>query len=288
MIFESVLKQDYDSRVSIAQKNLLCYSKKKLKALHPDGDFRVVGEACSTRAAKKAAENASKPPKNPPIGEYTLDEGTQLSVFTEGTKNGFFYKRAGFVCVGESEYLAILTSRTPFLLSLLGVLIAFGVALGVILSLSGEGGIFGPPVITPNHPLPPEDVNSRPIEGDGDEKLETEEGGGAVSMIYTAQAKLHLSTKKINVYFLNPYRSSHDVVFHLSLVSGDERIRIASSGRLVPGKGLLIMEYDVRSATLSEGVYEGVYEVYFYDHETGERAVIASEIKDITVSVFNE
>lgn len=283
MIFKSVLKQDYDYRVSVEKRNVLCYSKKKIKSLHPSGDFRIVGEAHSIKAAKKAAEG-----KKAPIGEYALDESKSLGVFAEGSKSRLFYKRAGYVSVGDGAYLVILTSRTPFLISLLGMLTTFAVILGILLS-GGEGGIFGPPVVPPVSPLPPEDENSAPIEGDdSDEKLESEEGGGAVSLIYTTEATLNLSTKKIRMYLLNPRRSNHDIVFHLTLVNGDERIRIASSGRIVPGKGLLIMEFDTRSAQLSEGVYEGLYEVYFYNQETGERAAVSTDIAGIKITVVNE
>ena len=288
MIFTSILKQDYDHRVSIEKRNVLCYSKKKLRALYPDGNFRIVGEAHRTKAPKNA-QNAPQKPDNA-LGEYALDETKKLTVSPVGTKNRFLYKKSGYVCVGDGAYLALLVSRAPFLLSILGVIATFAIALGLIFGLK-EGGVFGdqPPIINPDHPLPPEDENSLPIEGDdNDEKLESEEGGGAVSMIYTKSAKLHLSTKKIDVYFLNPYRSNHDVVFHLTLISGDQAVRIASSGRLVPGKGLLIMEFDVRSAQLSEGTYTGIYEVYFYDPETGERAVLASKLEGVTVTVTNE
>lgn len=283
MIFKSVLKQDYDHRISVEKRNVLCYSKKKMKALHPDGDFHIVGEAHSVKAAKKSTEG-----KNAPIGEYALGEGKYLGVFAEGSKSRLFYKKAGYVSVGDGAYLIILTSRAPFLLSLLGTLAAFAVILGILLSMSEEGP-FAPPVISPVSPLPPEDENSAPIEGDdGDEKLESEEGGGAVSLIYTTDAKLNLSTKKIGVYFLNPRRSNHDIVFHLMLLNGDERICIASSGRIVPGKGLLIMDFKTASAQLSPGIYNGLYEVYFYNPDTGERAAIASNVAGITITVVNE
>ncbi len=283
MIFRSVLKQDYDHRVSVEKQNVLCYSKKKMKALHPSGDFRIVGEAHSVKAAKKSTEG-----KNAPIGEYALGEGKSLGVFAEGSKSRLFYKKAGYVSVGDGAYLIILTSRAPFLFSLLGTLAAFAVILGILLSM-GEEGPLSPPVISPVNPLPPEDENSAPIEGDdSDEKLESEEGGGAVSLIYTTDATLNLSTTKIKMYFLNPRRSNHDIVFHLTLLNGEERIRIASSGRIVPGKGLLIMEFDTRSAQLSEGVYEGLYEVYFYNSETGERAAIATDVAGINITVVSE
>ena len=283
MIFKSILKQDYDHRVSVEKQNVLCYSKKKMKALHPNGDFRVVGEAHSIRAAKKVAEG-----KKAPIGEYALNESKSLGVFAEGSKSRLFYKKAGYVSVGDGAYLVILTSRVPFLASLLGTLAVFAVILGILLS-GGEGGIFTPPVVPPINPLPPEDENSAPIEGDdNEEKLESEAGGGAVSLIYTTDATLNLSTTKIKMYFLNPRRSNHDIVFHLTLLNGEERIRIASSGRIVPGKGLLIMEFDTRSAQLSEGVYEGLYEVYFYNSETGERAAVSSDVAGIKITVVNE
>ena len=168
------------------------------------------------------------------------------------------------------------------------------IALGVIAALlvSAAVVIIIVNVTKNNQTDPPSDylvpdfeVNATPIEGEKtEEKLEAVEGGGAVSLIYSDQVTVDLSDNKVNLRFDNPSKSVNNMVVELSI----KGTVLAKSGALQPG-------YRLTELSLQEGVAEMLsagyayvdgakFTVYFYDPETGVRAIVNSEIP-ITVTV---
>ncbi len=289
MIFRTQLKQDYDNRVAVDKSHVLCYSKKKLDEAHPDGSYTIVGEARSVKAAQAAAKKAKKPPRRPPvepIGELPIGSGRSLGVHPVGTAGGLWFKKAGYVAVGAGQYVCILTSRVPFLASILGSLLTFGVALTLILTLGG------PRIIHPDNPMPDEDDKSLPLEGDTSDKVVSEHGGGSVKVEYTTKAHVHLDEKKIDIYYRNPNASNHDVTVDLYVLQGDRRIKIGSSGRIVSGKGLLELKLDDSAARLTptndEVSYAGEYILTFYDPESGVSSYLTTTVRDIVITVSED
>ena len=138
-------------------------------------------------------------------------------------------------------------------------------------------------VLTPDYPLPPVDPGAEDIEGDQDtEKLESENGGGAVGLIYMVTADLNLSTGKITFLFGNPTRSNQNMV--LSIVVQDTII--ARSGLLEPGKQVtkLDISEEARTKITQAGVYEGKFTIDNYNPLTGEKAIVDVQIP-ITITV---
>ena len=259
---------DYDQKVKLDGEQIRCYSKKQLDKLYPDGGYHIIGET------KK--KNKKK------IFSQLQVRKTVLDICNPDQHSGLLYRRAGYVRVAGDDFIALLVPRWPFLLLLLGMV---GI-LGLLLSLLLRGPV-APTPVTPDHPLPPEDVLSAPIEDDTSQKAEVPQGGGSLSMIYTLDAQVSLSTGEISIYFKNPNASSHNVALELIVISGDEEYVIAQSGLVKAGFALDKLEKLADSAQLAEGVYTGLYRLHCYDPVSGERALVSPEISDVKITVMN-
>ena len=138
-----------------------------------------------------------------------------------------------------------------------------------------------PVVLAPDYAPPETEDNAEKIPNDSDEKLEAPEGGGAVSLSYSKVVKIDISDKAASLYFGNPGRSTQDMV--LQIVVQDHVL--AQSGRLVPGHQVSKLDLEAGMADLlSPGGYEGKFVVLFYNQETGEKAMVNTEIP-LTIEV---
>lgn len=266
MVYASARTTDHDQKIKFEKQEVLCYSKKQLDKLYPDGGYAVVGEVKRNNKKEEIGQlRIGK--KNYPVSEF-------------GSNNKLLNSRAGYVRVGGDEFIAVLNSRVPFLIILLGLVVAIGLVLALAL-----GGDNGPVVINPDHPLPDVDVNQTPIEDDDSAKADVEDGGGSVSMIYTLEAALSLTTGEIEIYFKNPNASSHDVVVELYIVSGEQEYLLATSGRVAAGYALSLLTLSEDAPQLSEGIYTGLYRLQCYDPISGEMALVAPEITGVNITV---
>lgn len=130
------------------------------------------------------------------------------------------------------------------------------------------------------------DENAELIGDDDSEKMTASEGGGAVSMTYERSVAISLSDQTARVMFQNPSKSVNDMVLQLMVVStdGTETV-IAQSGTLQPGYKLEKMDLIKGVAELSEGTYNGKFNVLYYDPDTGEKAIVNGNIEDIVITV---
>lgn len=139
-----------------------------------------------------------------------------------------------------------------------------------------------------DQPIPPDyapkeaEQNATPIQGDeGGEKLQSPEGGGAVSISYTKEIGIDLSDKTAELYFANPSQSTQNMVIQLIIHDSV----ILSSGLIKSGN-------EVRTMTLADGAekklalggYDGKLLILYYDQESGEKAMLNTEIP-VTVTV---
>ena len=263
---------DHDQKVKLGKREIFCYSKKQLDKLHPEKDYRVVGEVRAN--TKKYAIARLK------VGEESF-KVLEWKSFSRLLNNV-----SGYARVSEKEYVALISSRIPFLIILLAAIVALAIAAAVLI---GRITAEPPPpiVIDPDHPMPSQDVNATPNEGDDSQKADVEEGGGSLSMIYSLDAELDLKTGEIKIYFMNPNASTHDTSLILYIVSGEERIPIAQSGRVAAGYSLTEMTMVEGAAVLSEGIYTGLFQLSLFDPETGERALVQPEITGVVLTVHN-
>lgn len=153
----------------------------------------------------------------------------------------------------------------------------------IILLLMRSCGSSGGPVLEPDYNLVEQDENAETIPGDTGEKAQVTQGGGSMSLIYSDQISVNLSTGKVGLYYQNPSESSHSIVVQIIIERSEDQYLVAESGGLSPGYMLteLTAEKDLK---LTAGVYEGVMRLLFFDPDTGERAVVDTNIPvDITV-----
>ena len=270
--FNHIFKNDYDKRIKLGGEPIFIYSVKKMKELYPDGNFTLVGES-SGKKAKKDEER---------IGTLIVGKNA-IDVHPEGRHGKFLNKVDGYLCVGDNKYVAIHKSRIPFLATLLALLLLLVATILLILWLLQNPK--PPVIINPDNPLPEIDPDIETIEQDTSEKVTSEEGGGFVNMIYTKSASISLTTEKAKIHFKNPNASNHNVLIEFYIVSDENKYFVGKTG-LVPA-GTAIYEIDVseREVDIREGIYTGLYRVYYYDSETGERATVGSDIVGISVSV---
>lgn len=130
------------------------------------------------------------------------------------------------------------------------------------------------PVLAPDYAPQQSEQNAEQIEGDSNqEKLEQPEGGGAVSLSYSKEVTIDLSEKKAKLLFANPYRSNQDMLIQIVI----HDTVILQSGILSPGNRVRQLDlFD--NVKLSEGIYEGKFVIYYYQKDSGEKAMINTEI----------
>lgn len=140
----------------------------------------------------------------------------------------------------------------------------------------------GPGVLDPDYAIKDEEPNVEDIGDGGGDKLESPDGGGAVSLTYSKKVKIDLSDKKASLHFGNPSKSNQDLI--LELVVKDTVI--IQSGRISPGKRVTRLDLDGDAhKMLATGGYVGTFVIYYYNPETGERAVLDTKITEIQVEV---
>lgn len=268
-----IFKKDYDEKYQVSKDmKVFCYSKKQLKRLcENEGEYKLVGE---TRKANKKEE----------IAQLLIENNDPMIVSEVKSNSRILYREAAYICVGKDEYVILLKSRIPFLILLFGLGLGIGTAVFVLWNILVNPII---PTLQPDHPLPDEDPSVEIIEDDNTEQVESEEGGGSVSMIYTLEAKASLSNQKVEIYFRNPNASNHGVVLQLYVGSGENEVMLAESGLVNAGYGLYELELIPDVAILSEGVYDAFYKVLYYDTQTGEKALVESTITDVALTVTN-
>lgn len=275
MQYSVISAPTYDAQVKLKGETIQCCSKQQLKRTYPRGGCKVVGEISGKEKRKIGIL---------PVGK------TEFSISSPGAHSSLLWRETGYLQVGRDEYIAVLKSRVPFLLLLLGLLAAIVLLLGLL--MGGEDVIGpgpdvsdGPSVVIPDHPLPPIDSGAEKLEGDDTEKAEAAEGGGSVSMSYSLDVGISLPTGEILVGYQNPNASTHNVSVELYIISGGQEYPVARSGLVEPGFGLTNMTMLEDAPPLMAGRYEGLFRLHCYDPVTGEKAIIVPQITGLEVTV---
>ena len=148
--FNHIFKQDYDKRIKVGDNYVFCYSKKKLKELYPDGKgYSLCGEAWrgtgqsqdkydekQRKRLEKLKESgkADKEKSTLKIGDLQIG-GQVISVYPEGTNEPVLSKADGYVCIDDGKFIAIHSSRVPFLLTVGGIFAATVAVVAIIIAL---------------------------------------------------------------------------------------------------------------------------------------------------------
>ena len=136
-------------------------------------------------------------------------------------------------------------------------------------------------VLAPDQ-APPAETQAQTIPGDdADDKMEKPEGGSSVSLTFAKEVTIDLSEKTADLLFANPGKSNQDMVLQIII----QNTVIVQSGTLKPGNQVTSLALlDGAAKRLTEGIYEGKFNVLYYDPVTGAKAVVNTEIPiEITV-----
>lgn len=128
-------------------------------------------------------------------------------------------------------------------------------------------------VISPDFAPIEKETYAQSLNDDDKEKLQQQEGGGAVSLTYSKDVTIDAKEKTANLLFENPAKSNQNMV--LQIVVKDTVI--AQSGLIEPDYGIKKLAL-LNNVDLQEGEYEGNLNVLYYDAETGEKAILNTEI----------
>lgn len=139
----------------------------------------------------------------------------------------------------------------------------------------------GQQVLAPDYAPQQQEQNAETIPDDSGEKMEKPEGGGSVSLTYSNKVTIDLSDKAASLYFANPGKSNQDMVVQISI----QDTIILQSGTLAPGHQVKLLNLLEGAETmLQPGGYEGKFIVLYYDQESGEKAMVNTEIP-VTITV---
>ena len=158
------------------------------------------------------------------------------------------------------------------------------VILLLLRSCQGQSPAGPSKVLEPDYPQMTEDPNADTIPDDDSEKPVVSNGGGSVTISFMDNVTYSLSTGELSLYYQNPNASTHNVVVQVILESGVHEYLLAQSGILTPGHQVTALQADAGAPQLSVGGYNGKLKLLFYDPETGERAIVDTDIP-CTVSV---
>ncbi|MBU5479843.1 hypothetical protein [Blautia sp. MSJ-19] len=138
------------------------------------------------------------------------------------------------------------------------------------------------PILAPDHAPQTTEENAEKMKDDGTEKMEAEEGGGAVSITYANEVTIDLKGKKAILLFANPQKSIQNMVVQLVI----DNTVIVQSDILEPGNQVRELDLpDNAEKQLVKGGYDGKFVVSFYDPDSGEKASVNTEIPvSVTVS----
>lgn len=178
-------------------------------------------------------------------------------------------------------------SRSGLIMALVAVLLILIIIIILLLlkSCNADDGTdstdssSGAVVLEPDYNTISDDPNAEPIESEPDESApEVSQGGGSVTISFKDQVTYSLSTGKISMFYQNPSVSTHNVVVQMILVHGEDEYLLGQSGVLKPGYQVTSMTVDKDAPRLSAGGYDGKIRLRFYDPETGERAIVDTDI----------
>ena len=264
----TVLGTGADHTLKYNDREIAYFTKKELKNQYPDEGYRVVGET------KKKVKNKKV------IGKLIVDDES-YDVVETGTYGKLLYARKGYAAVGGTNYVALLKSRLLFIillfLLLCGLVIGGLFLLGILPCKNGNE--------EQENPIRKPDPYLETLPDESVPMADNEDGGGTVSMIYTLEAEIAKNSGIAEIYFKNPSVSNHDVSIDFYVLSSGERVLLGSTGLIPPGNGVSRIDVTSDEIELPVGKYQGLYRLSYYNHKTGEKALVASEITDVMITV---
>lgn len=166
------------------------------------------------------------------------------------------------------------SKRNIIIIILLLLLAVTSVITIVVIKSNNDEKESDPVILAPDYAPQEEEENAEPIEDDVEgEKLQQQQGGGAVSITYSKNVSIDLSENTVSLLFANPSKSNQDMMIQLVV----QDTVIVQSGLLTPGHQVKKLElFD--NVKLSSGTYDAKIVVLYYQKDTGEKAMINTQI----------
>ena len=159
--------------------------------------------------------------------------------------------------------------------------IAVLLLLVLIIVLSWRVGTPEPVVVLePDYAMVDIEPNRIPMADMGGEKLEASQNGGAVAISYSDNVIYDQGSEQLTLSYGNPYASTQSVILQVIVFGPDgSEYLVAESGVIPPGYRVETLDVTANeSVSVSAGVYNGIFRLLFYNAETGERAIVNTEI----------
>jgi hypothetical protein len=147
------------------------------------------------------------------------------------------------------------------------------ICIGIIIALV----IKNEKTLTPDFAPGTIDTNAIKEESKGD-KMNVNQGGGAVSLSYSNIVAIDSSKKDIKMYFKNPSKSRESMVLEIVIKQKEEEFVLSKSDLLPPGYALYNMKLNTNT-NIPAGGYNGIFRVTYYDEETGAKQIVNTEIE---------
>ena len=137
------------------------------------------------------------------------------------------------------------------------------------------------PVLAPDYAPVSEEKHTQAIPNDSADAHTAQPGSGSVRLTYSDQVNVNLNSRSAGLLFANPGKSNQDMVLQV-VIQGTV---ILQSGRIEPGKQVTQLDLsDSAAALLQPGGYEGSFQIYYYHPDSGEKAMVSTEVP-VTVTV---
>lgn len=137
-------------------------------------------------------------------------------------------------------------------------------------------------ILSPDYIPPETEEHAQTLPNDSGDKMQSEDGGGSVSLTYSNQVAIDLSKEQAYLLFANPGKSNQDMVLQIVI----QDTVIVQSGAILPGHQVLTLDLlDGKASMLVPGGYEGKFVILYYNPDSGEKAIVNTEIPiQITVT----
>ena len=149
----------------------------------------------------------------------------------------------------------------------------------ILLLLRSCGGAGRSVVLEPDYAAIDIDENAVPMaEPEQEEAPLVKQGGGSVTISFQDNITYHPATGQLTLFYQNPRASTHNVVVQVLLTRDGSEYLLAQSGVLQPGFEISSLRAADGAPTVSPGGYNGKLRLLFYDTQSGERAMVDTDI----------
>ena len=130
-------------------------------------------------------------------------------------------------------------------------------------------------ILVPDYAPKETEAHAEVIPSDSGAQSGSETDGGSVTLTYSDQVSIDLSEERASLVFINPGKSNQNMLLQIVI----QKEVVVQSGIILPGRQVRVLDLlDGAAEKLAPGGYDGCFSIYYYHPETGEKAMINTEI----------